>query len=278
MLPESEYPKLTDPIKTQGDTGIITDLECPFQHSDFVNRVFDLAYAWKIPTLHLGGDVLHNNRLSAWGAEWEHETTNKAAQMLEDFMMRLPTKYRGIGLEMVDQFQTGGQPDEIQHAREVLKNINQFDTVVYGIGNHDDRYMRALDTAMNPRELLVQIEKQNDTRWKIAPYYYSMVETEKGLYRIEHPKGAGRTAAQDLAVQYHCHIIMGHSHRWSVNRDPSGDYWAIQTGHCVDEERLSYVMGRSAKRDAHMLGATIIRGGYPHVLCPDSPFETMKRW
>lgn len=29
--------------------------------------------------------------------------------------------------------------------------------------------------------------------------------------------------------------------------------------------------------DAHVLGATIVRGGYPFVLCPESPWEMLKR-
>jgi hypothetical protein len=35
-------------------------------------------------------------------------------------------------------------------------------------------------------------------------------------------------------------------------------------------------MQRDAKRDAHKSGATIIRGGYPWVLRPDSPWEQLK--
>jgi hypothetical protein len=129
---------------------------------------------------------------------------------------------------------------------------------------------------MEPGELLHQLDVDKNPKFKIAPYYYAIVETEAGEYRITHPRGAGRTTAQDLAVQFHQHIIMGHSHRWSVNLDPSGTYWAIQTGCCVDERRLAYVMQRDAKRDAHKSGATIIRGGYPWVLRPDSPWEQLK--
>jgi len=276
-VPESTMPKYLQPLKTEGDAVILSDFEAPFHHAEFINKVLDIAYSSKVETLHLAGDILHNDKLSMWGAEWTPEATGEAFARLEAFVMQLPNKFRSSGLEMIDGM-TKEQPDELQEARRVFRNLDQFKQVVYAIGNHDDRYLRALNCATSPRELLVQIDRHNDERWKIAAYYYSLVETEKGLYRIEHPRGAGRSAAQDLAVQYHCHVIMGHSHRWSVNLDPSGDYWAIQTGHCVDEERLAYVMQRSAKRDAHRLGATIIRGGYPFVLHPDSPFEIMKRW
>lgn len=276
-IAESPMPKLNEALKTSGDAVILADVEAPFQHSDFINRVLDLAYAWKIDTLHLAGDILHNERLSAWGAEWIPEASGEAFARLEDFIMQLPGKYKNSGIEMIEGM-SREQPDEMKHARKVMNSFDHFKEIVCAIGNHDDRYLRALNVATSPRELLVQLGKDEKENWKIASYYYSFVETEKGMYRIEHPRAAGRTAAQDLAVQYHCHVIMGHSHRWAVNRDPSGDFWAIQTGHCVDEERLAYVQQRSAKRDAHALGATIIRGGYPFVLCEASPFEVMKKW
>ena len=164
-----------------------------------------------------------------------------------------------------------------QVARKVFKSFGQFQNVYVALGNHDDRYLRALDQAMAPSELLFQLDKHNDPRWKIAPYYYTILHTSQGDYRITHPRGAGAKTAIDLAIQFHQHVIMGHSHRWSVNRDPSASYWAIQTGHCVDEKRLAYVMQRDAKREAHMNGATIIRDGYPFVLHMDSPWDLLKR-
>jgi hypothetical protein len=171
----------------------------------------------------------------------------------------------------------GGHSEEITEARRVFRSFDSFKEVYAELGNHDDRYLRALDQALSPKELLHQIDKDKDERWKIAPYYYGFIETEKGTFRVTHPRGAGQKTAIDLAVQYHSHVIMGHSHRWAVNRDPSGDYWAIQQGCCVDENRLAYVKQRDAKRDAHLLGATIIRGGYPFVLSPESPWDLLKR-
>jgi hypothetical protein len=122
------------------------------------------------------------------------------------------------------------------------------------------------------------MDVSKDASWQIAPYYYSLIETEQGTFRATHPRSSAANAARDLAVQFHQHVVMGHSHRWAVQRDPSGDYWAIQTGHLVDEMRLAYVQQRDAKRDAHVLGATLIRGGYPHVLSPEFPFEMMKKY
>ena len=277
-VPVSKQPLLDKPLHSQGDAVILSDVEAPYQHSEFINNVLELARAWNIPTLHLAGDLLHYSNLSAWGSEWTQETESLAETVL-DFVQSLKGKAKEDGVKMLEEsglLNKGGLSEELKEARKVFKAFDQFTDIYVELGNHDDRYIRALEKAVSPDELLHQLDVHNDNRWHIAQYYYAIVETERGEFRITHPRGAGRTTAQDLAVQYHQHIIMGHSHRWAVNRDPSGKYWAIQTGACVDERRLAYVMQRDAKRDAHLLGATIIRNGYPFVLCPESPWEFLK--
>jgi hypothetical protein len=279
-VPASIYPLWNEPLKSEGDALIITDIEAPFQDGEFINRVLDFADAWGVRTLHLAGDLLHYDSLSKWGSEWTQDKEIQAGKLI-DFVVNLKGKRREEGIKVLEDsglisFQTG-LSGELSASRKLFRSLNSFDEIIVALGNHDDRYLRTLNQELSPQELLHQIDRHLDERWKIAPYYYSIIETEKGTFRAEHPRGAGKNTAIDLAIQYHQHIIMGHSHRWSVNRDPSGKFWCIQTGHCVDENRLAYVMQRSAKRDAHVLGATIIRGGYPFVLSPESPFELLKR-
>lgn len=280
-IPESTMPIFDKPLSSEGDALILSDVEAPFHHADFINRCLDLAYSWKIKTLHLNGDLIHLHNLSAWGAEWLPDDSDSKSDAILEFIQSLPIKHKEKGIEVLEKtgaFGTGnGLSDELAEARKVFRSLTDFDDILVGIGNHDDRYIRALDKAINPKELLIQLERSRDKRWRIAPYYYTKLETERGLFRIEHPRNAGRTAAQDLCAQYHCNIIMGHSHRWAVNRDVSGDFWAIQSGHCVDETRLAYVMQRSAKRDAHCLGAVIVRGGLPYVLGTWTQWDLMKR-
>lgn len=277
VIPESTYPKLTSPLHVQGDALILSDVEAPFQNSEFVNRCLDLAFAWNIKTLILAGDLLHYDSLSQWGAAWTQRDESIVRELMREIETLKSAEDRARLQDKLLSLTGGELSRELAEARAVFRSLNSFETIVVALGNHDDRYLRTIQRGMQSLELLHQLDRHNDERWKIAPYYYCLLDTEAGTYRITHPRNSGRTAAMDLAVQFHQHVIMGHSHRWSVNRDPSGTYWAIQTGHCVDEERLAYVMQRDAKRDAHVLGATIVRGGYPFVLCPQSPFEMLKR-
>jgi transcriptional regulator len=278
-VPESGMPLWDKPLQSQGDAVILSDVEAPFQHSEFINRVLDLADAWGIQTLHLAGDLLHYDNLSAWGSEWTEDREDIVDVVLE-IMNMLPNKKREAvksKLEEKGLLTDNTLSGELTAARAVFRSFSSFSEIYVELGNHDDRYLRALDQALSPKELLHQIDRAADDRWKIAPYYYATIETERGTFRVTHPRGAAQKTAIDLAIQFHQHVIMGHSHRWAVNRDPSGKFWAIQQGHCVDEKRLAYVQQRDAKRDAHLNGATIIRGGYPFVLSPESPWELLRR-
>lgn len=167
--------------------------------------------------------------------------------------------------------------DELRSVRHTASEIGSaFETVYLVLGNHEYRKIRITERGEPVSELLRFLHA--GTNWKAAPYYYCVLETDNPVpYRIEHPGAAGEKTAIDLAIQYHTHIVMAHSHRWAVQRDPSGDYWAIQSGHCVDEKRLSYVQIRSKKRNAHALGAVIVRGGYPYVLCESTQWVAMGR-
>ena len=278
-VPSSTFPVWDKPLETTGDAVILTDVEAPFQHSEFINRVLDVADAWGVTTLHLGGDLLHNDSLSKWGSEWTQEIED-ISEIVFDVISNLKSKERNEIMTKLEErglTNSGGYSAELAEARQIFKSFASFKEIVVCLGNHDDRYLHTLEQELNPKEILHQLDVHNDKRYKIAPYYYSLINTESGVFRVEHPRNAGRTAAIDLAVQYQQHVVMGHSHRWAVNRDPSGKLWAIQTGHCVDETRLAYVMQRSAKRDAHVLGATIIRDGYPFVLSPESRWDILKR-
>lgn len=66
-MPPSQMPKYDEPLTIEGDALILSDVEAPFQHSDFINRALELAFAWGVQNLILAGDMLHYDSLSAWG-------------------------------------------------------------------------------------------------------------------------------------------------------------------------------------------------------------------
>ena len=245
QIPASDYKIYDEPLIMQGDALVIPDLEAPFHHAEFIQKIVRLSNAWGVRNLILAGDIIHLASLSAWGANWIAAKGEKRSDYSE----------------------------EVYSAQQVMQALTcAFDEIHYVIGNHDDRYLRRMSVAMEAAELLTLLKVDRD-KWKIAPYYYSFLESAGETYRIEHPKVSGMNAARTLAAKFHAHILMGHSHRWAVEWDISGNFWAIQMGHCVDERRLMYAAQRSTGAPMHKLGAVIVRDGYPYVLGEESQFD-----
>ncbi len=281
----SPYPKYDTPLTLEGDALILSDLEFPYHNAEFVNRCMELAEAWGIRQCILAGDVIHFDSLSGWEPNWTTSNTGgitaEAEQKLTAFAQTLSAKQQGKFFELLgnigDRKEQDGLSTELDVARAGLKRIiAQFDHIDFVLGNHEGRLLRALEVTINPDELLRLLDAKNP-KMRIAPYYYSYLDTQCGRYQIEHPKGASEGTAQQLAAKYHSHVIMGHSHLLDFSWDISGEFYAIHAGHCVDETRLPYAAQRHTTRRAHKPGAVIVMDGYPYLLHWRTDWERMKR-
>ena len=284
-IPESPYPRYDQPPVIEGDALILPDAEIPFHHAEFINKVLDLADAWKIKQMIAAGDLLHFDSLTGWEPPWKNKKkgglSEDAEKELMDFAMSLPKNQQQKLMEKIvdigPQEANGGFSEEMQNSRKVLMALNQlFDVFVWVLGNHEGRLLRAINSPVEPSELL-NLMKLKEGQWKIAPYYYCLLNTDRGTFRVTHPKSAANGTARSLASQYLQHIIMGHSHKMFFDWDTSGRFYAIQMGHCVDESLLAYVGQRDCKLDSHKLGAVIVRDGYPYLLHEGIDWERMKK-
>ena len=285
IMSESPYPIYNEPLTVTGDALILPDLEFPFHHADFVNHVLELADKWNIKQCILAGDVLHFDSLSGFSPNWEDDNTggitSEAEKQLMDFAMRLGSKKQNEFMNIIGNIghktERDGVSTEIAVARrELLKLEAMFDKCYFVLGNHEGRLLKALDTTLNPDEILRLLDRKN-TKWFIAPYYYCYLETDQGKYIIEHPKNFGKFSASKLCSKYNSHVIMAHSHQLVFTFDPSGQYYAIEAGHCVDEQRLAYVGQRHNTSPQHCLGAVIVRGGFPWLLHNKSDWKALER-
>jgi hypothetical protein len=283
-IAESPYPKFDNALEQSGDCLVIPDVEFPYHNADFLNHILELADSWGVKNCNLAGDVMHFNSISKWEANWKathHPAINDDAEAaLMATILRLPGKYQQTMLDTLSKFANAEGDDvgsEVKVANKALTTIGEmFDDVVYVIGNHDGRLLSALNSPMFAEDLKRFVVGDNP-KFRIAEFYYSTLHTDNGDYSIEHPVSAAKTTAVNIAIQKHCHVLMAHSHRFSVQRDPSDKYWCIQMGCAVDEERLAYVAQRTRGAEKHSTGATIIRGGYPYNLSPETPWELWKR-
>lgn len=285
-IPDSVYPRYDSPLVMEGDAVVLPDIEAPFQHAEFFNKVLDLADAWGIKQAIVAGDLLHFDSITGWEANWMVEGNGGLSEVAErrlmDAAMNLPAKHQAnmmetiisIGGEMED-----GDPNisqELRAARKCVKGMADcFDNIDYIMGNHDGRFLRALGSPMFPEEMLRLVDQKNP-KWRVAPYYYSILETESGRFQIEHPKTYANNSPTKLASKYQCHILQAHSHKWAFDLDVSGTFYAIHMGCIVDEMRLPYAAQRHNTANAHLQGAVIVRDGYPFLLGDRTPWERYK--
>jgi hypothetical protein len=281
-IPESPWIKYDSPPELEGDALVLPDVEIPFHHAEFTNRVIDLAQAWGITQVIAAGDLMHMDSLSGWEPNWSTKETTILTErdeaILMDLAQTLPSKKQEALMQVIGNSANDGRDfsHEMTAARKALHALDRcFNKFVWVLGNHEGRLLRAINSPVAPTELLNLMNLTNG-KWEIAPYYYAILNSHGETFRITHPKGAGDNAARALATQHHQHILMAHSHKMMIQWDPSGKYYAIQMGHMVDEERLAYAAQRDAYRNAHKLGAVIVFEGRPYLLNTHTDWEKMR--
>ena len=285
VLKPSPYPIYDKPLEMEGDAVVIPDPEFPYHDAPFMNRVLDLADTWGIKQCNIAGDGLHLNAISKFEPAWKSKPVNTMTEEQETkllaFQDRVYKKDRDEFVELVagvNRTQDGDDiGNELETSRRALVRLGeQFDRVDWVIGNHDGRFLSALNSPVFSDQFLKFIGL-DEPKWRIAPYYFSYIRSGGELFRIEHPKSAAQGTASKLASKYLCHVLMGHSHLLASQFDQSGNFWAMHMGHCVDERRLPYASQRSNTSPAHVLGAVIIRDGYPHLLTERTPWAQYAR-
>lgn len=285
IVPKSMYPQYNTPLVAQGNAIIMSDVEAPFHHSDFINKCLELANSWKIQTLILNGDFLHFDSISSWEANWTEQQklglSEEQERIMVDFIKRLPEHYQEEGFSLLTEIDGGelASPNfstEMQAVRDVVGAFTrQFKDIYVVLGNHEGRLLRAMQTPLFPTDLL-QLINANE-QWHVAPYYYMKLVSGENEYLIEHPKNSTRTTASWLAMKYLTNVIVGHSHLVEHVYDRSGKYHAITSGCCVDEDRLPYASQRHNASQAHALGAVIVRNGVPWLLTEKVDWEALNK-
>lgn len=237
-VPASAYPSYSSPLEFEGDALILPDTEFPFHHAGWINRCVSLALSWGISHLVIAGDAVHMDSLSAWEPSWaaDDDVDGEVANL----------------------------PKEMKSARDAIEPLlGAFDTVDLILGNHEGRFLRALDSVLTPG-MLMRFLGINKVR--SAPYYHMRVVSAGVPYLVEHPRTTARGAPGVLADKYQAHVLMAHSHKVGMTPSRSGRWQGWHIGCCVDEDKLAYASQRHNAGDPHKLGAAIVRNGYLYPL------------
>lgn len=279
---ESPFEKYDQPLTVEEDrVCVIGDLETPFHHAEFLNRVLDLCDALKIKTLVLGGDFIHNDNLSSFEPNWQNTHREGMPEAARDKLMWIANHSKGdikkeaenLLAQYDDHEEKGRQGLSVEwdYARRTLREMRSvFDSMYAALGNHEGRLLRQLNSPITPEEIK-RLLAHGEGWFKIAAYYFANVISGGVHYRVTHPKNSSVTPGQvgrQLCEKYKTNIIQCHNHLWNYGQSPSGDYLAIETGCCVDGSRLAYYAQRDTTRPKWQLGATILIDGHAELLHP----------
>lgn len=291
IVSDSHFETYNQPLRVEADRiCVIGDMEAPFHHADFLNRVLDICDALRIKTLVLAGDFLHNDNLSSFEPNWQNDPEEGLPPEARDELIWIAQhskgKVKAKAESMIDKYDDHkekgrqGLSVEWEHARKTLREMRSVFEVFYAaLGNHEGRLLRQLNSPITPSEIR-QLLANGEDWFKIAPYYFCNVVSGGVAYRVTHPKNTsvipGQIARQ-LCEKFKTNVIQAHNHLWNRGQSPSGDYLAIETGCCVDGERLAYYAQRDTTRPKWQLGATILVDGHAELLHPTwTDWEALK--
>ena len=285
-MPDSKIPPSTrtpwnNPPVVEGDAFILGDTQIPFHHAEFINKCLTVCKKLNIRQMILGGDAIDLAAFNQFAPNFENDDKrvidNASAAELIAFADTLPSDKREQLLTMIgDAERENGAGSEIKESRLILKAFEEhFDKIVWIMGNHEQRVLRALQHVL-PVDSLATLFGADNPKWEVSPYYKCILKSNGEVYRIEHPINTGKGSSKKLASKFSSHVVMFHNHHFSITTDPSGQYYAIEPGMGMDEERMAYVSQRSNSADMHVTGALLVRNGKPTPLNKFTDWELLQ--
>ena len=231
-------------VNVEGDAFVTSDWHIPHHKASLVDRLCQMAEAWRVPTLIINGDFLNQDAFS----KWKHHRFNVPWQ-----------EEKGL-------------------ARETLQRLfNGFTTIVYVLDNHDRRIIAANEhptefTESDVIELLTFGVRTKKLRPSID-YHYVVVN---GRWRVTSPKEYRRmklSLPNRLAQLYHQNIICGGDHLFGLGLDDSDRYVIANSMCMVDPARTPYIQVQDSTYPHWNPGFYLIRGDRL-LAFPDHPALT----
>ncbi len=195
--------------KLTGDMMITADYHNPCADLDLVDAVLRIAHDRKLKTMIIVGDYINLDVLSAYS--------------------------RKIGGNDKDPKLSA----EMDMGRKILDfYAHQFEVIYYLLGNHEARFMKAVNYAI-PYDVIIRSFEQPKLRF-IDGYYCFLDKI-----RLTHPHSYSQiklSVATRLCDKYSCDVIQAHGHFCSMGYSRGG-YRAVDLGCMADWERIDYMTG-----------------------------------
>jgi len=200
---------------------VIGDLHIPYHHAQWIEKVVKIAKRHKVRRIVVAGDLFDMKHFSNF-------------PKLSDSLME----------------------DEIDMSRQIIEWLKtKFREVHVFPGNHDERLAKKLEGKIRFKKFLEWI-----TYEAINVYEHHQMYVGK-TWLIAHPGNYSQVntePAKTLSEKFHKNVAVGHTHKWSMGRDRSGKYWAVEMGMCADYNRIEWLHRELTKHPVPQLGALII--------------------
>ena len=169
-----------------------------------------------------------------------------------------------------------------QQALKVLFEewLDVFDNIFVIMGNHDRRLPKLVDGAFDDSDL-VNLIGVNGDKIITSNFGWCVVNTEQGEYRVTHPRNYSQNqlaVAEKLAWKFRQNIISHHEHHTSIGWDRYKNHLLVNNGTLADYNKFAYVVLDDSTSAGMSQSFTLLKNGYPHLLCKDEPFTDWSLW
>lgn len=175
-----------------GSVLILGDVHANFVSPEVIKRARSFAFAHKIKTLVLAGDVVNADAFSSHPAKQRRES---------------------IG-------------DEIEQCKALFNYFDDVFSAIYWItGNHDRRISTLTFGELNIYQLADMVCGAVRRKVKVTPYSRLWIESGGQLWLVAHQKNYSKvklSVARALASKYECNVICAHQHLCAVGASDNG--------------------------------------------------------
>ncbi len=247
-FPESPMPDLDKFLRLTGDWALTGDYQEPCHNAEMCKRLVAQSKRFGIHKLVIAGDFVN-------------------ADAFCKFDKKSPSSW-------AKEIEVGG--------RVLGALCDQFDEIVYMIGNHEERFLRQNNWESSLLYIVRQFGLSEKHRQKIrlnchtaqldcGKFTYHYRHLECSGFRVTHPKNfsiiPGRVAFQ-LAGLFEQSVVCFHGHRAALMMSANGKHVVIEGGGMFDAGKLGYSMLQDTTHPRQTGGFTLIRDGYAHLFGP----------
>lgn len=184
-------------------------------------------------------------------------------------------------LSKYEQIVSGyGLQTELDYAAAVIDYaVKTLDTLVFTLGNHDERFLKKLNGALSANAFGKLISKHVYTgKLRISTKSQAMVISGGQSWRVTHQRNYSKIkgrVASDISLKHQINTITHHEHHVAIQRDLYNRYTVVNNGMVGDYEKMGYVMLSDSTAGVMCSGFTFIRNGIANLL---TPYPTMTDW